>query len=111
MQGGRGIRQSRLDKVSVSHAQRFIDMNKHLEDLDNRGRRNNIRVRVIPESVDTDQIVPALQRVFNNLLDRQEDMEIEFVWAHRALRPRGPDTAPPRDNLLSSEFSVGGHNA
>lgn len=22
---------------------------------------------------------------------------MEFVWAHRALRPKGPDTAPPRD--------------
>lgn len=36
-------------------------------------------------------------RVFNSLLERQEDSDIEFVRAHRALRARGPDTAPPRD--------------
>lgn len=47
--------------------------------------------------MDHDQIVPALQRVFNSLLERQEDMEIDFVRAHRALRPKGPETAPPRD--------------
>lgn len=87
----------RLDQVTVSHAQHFIDLNRHVEDLDNRGRRNNIRVRGIPETVEADQITPALQRVFNSLLDRQEETEIEFVRAHRALRPKGPDTAPPRD--------------
>lgn len=87
----------RLEKVVDSHAEQFIEMNRHLEDLDNRRRRNNIRVRLIPETVDPDQIIPALQRVFNSLLERQEDMDIEFVRAHRALRARGPDTAPPRD--------------
>lgn len=87
----------RLESVADSHATHFIEMNRHLEDLDNRGRRCNIRVRGIPETVDPDQIIPALQRVFNSLLDRQEDTDIEFVSAHRALRARGPDTAPPRD--------------
>lgn len=77
---------SRLDKVTVSHSNHFIDMNRHLEDLNNRGRRNNIRVRGIPEIVDNDQIIPALQRVFNSLLERPKDTEVEFVRAHRALR-------------------------
>lgn len=86
-----------LEKVVVVHSSHFIDMNRHLKDLDNRGRRNNIRVREIPESVDMDQIIPALQRVLNSLLERQEDTEIDFVHAHRALRARGPDTAPPID--------------
>lgn len=88
---------NRLDRVVSSHAHHFIEMNRHLEDLDNRGRRCNIRVRGIPESVDTDQISHALQRVFNSLLERPEDTDIEFVRAHRALRARGPDTLPPRD--------------
>lgn len=47
--------------------------------------------------MDSAQIVPALQRVFNSLLERQEDTAIKFVRAHRALRARGPDMAPPRD--------------
>lgn len=93
----RDTRIHRLDKVTSSHARHFIEMNRHLEDLDNRGRRNNIRVRGIPESVLTDQIPSVLQRVFNSLLEKPEDTEIEFVRAHRALRARGPDTLPPRD--------------
>lgn len=51
---------NRLDRISTSHTNHLIDMNRHLEDLDNRGRRNNIRVRGIPETVDSDQIIPAL---------------------------------------------------
>lgn len=83
--------------MSASHNHHCIDMNRHLEDLDNRGRRNNICVRGIPETVEYVQIIPALQRVFSSLLERQEDMEIDFVRAHTALRPKGPDTAPPCD--------------
>lgn len=78
-------------------------MNRYLGDLDNRG---NIRVRGIPETVEPDQIIPALQRVFNSLLDRQEDMVINFVRAHRALRPRGPETAPPRDIICCLQSFV-----
>ena len=81
----------------TSHASHLIDINRHLEDLDNRGRRANIRVRGIPESVENAQIIPTLRRVFNSLLEGQEDAAIDFVRAHRALRPKGPDTAPPRD--------------
>lgn len=88
---------NRLDRVTQTQSQQLIEINKHLEDLDNRGRRNNIRVRGIPETVEADQITPALQRVFNSLLERPEETDIEFVRAHRALRARGPDNMPPRD--------------
>ena len=82
-------------------------MNRHIEDLDNRGRRCNVRVRGIPESVEADQIVTTLGSVFNSLLERQEDAPIGFVRAHRALRPRGSDTAPPRDIICCMEsFSL-----
>lgn len=95
----------RLENVVISHFSHLIEINRHLEDLDNRGRRNNIRVKGIPESVDTAQIIPALQRVFNSLLERQEDIEIEFVRAHRALRAKCPDTAPPRDIICCLQSS------
>ncbi|XP_073482001.1 vomeronasal type-2 receptor 26-like [Aquarana catesbeiana] len=69
----------KLEKINSSHSNHFIEINRHLEDLDNRGRRSNIWVRVIPETVDKDQIIPALQRVFNSLLERPEDTAIKFV--------------------------------
>lgn len=35
----------RLGKVTTSQSHHLIEINRHLEDLDKRGRRNKIRVR------------------------------------------------------------------
>lgn len=37
-----------VQKVVSVHAQHLIEMHRHMEDLDNRGRRRNLRVRGIP---------------------------------------------------------------
>lgn len=34
----------RLKNIANSHSSHLIEVNRHLEDLDNRGRRNNIKV-------------------------------------------------------------------
>lgn len=52
--------------------------------------------------MDTEQIPPVLQRVFNSFLERPEDTDIEFVRAYRA---RGSDTLPPRDICCLQNFS------
>lgn len=80
----------RLDNISANHSQHLIDLNRQIEDLDNRGRRHNIRVRGVPESVTPEQVGPTLTAIFNSLIDRPEQSSIEFDRAHRALRPRAP---------------------
>lgn len=45
-----------VQQVTSVHAQHLIDMHHHIEDLDNRGRRCNLRFRGIPESVEGPQI-------------------------------------------------------
>lgn len=54
-------------------------------------------MRGVPESVDPDQITSVLSYIFNNLLERPADTLIDFERAHRALRPRPCESAPPRD--------------
>lgn len=87
----------RLDNITATHSQHMIDMNRHIEDLDNRGRRHNIRVRGAPESVTPDKIRPPLSSIFKSLIERPEASPKEYDRAHRALRPRAPDNNPPRD--------------
>lgn len=87
----------RLASTVSSNATLLILINRHLEDLDNRGQRQNIRVRGIPEKIEPNQIKQALQAVFNDLLEHLRNTDIDFVRAHRALNPRPIDTAPPRD--------------
>lgn len=73
------------------------DLHRHMEDLDNRGRRYNVRVRGIPESIEQNHIIQATIQIFNDLLGRPPESPIEYERLHRALKPRGRDSDPPRD--------------
>lgn len=72
------------------------DTRLHLEDLDNRGRRNNIRVRGVPEAETTEDIPLILEAIFNQLLGLPLTTGIRMDRAHRALRPKRA-SGPPRD--------------
>lgn len=92
---GAAIQQVQQD--TSPHAQYLIDVHQHMEDLDNRGRRRNLRVRGIPESVEGPQLQSAVWAVFNTSLGRPPDAPFEMERCHRALRPLGRDTNPPRN--------------
>lgn len=78
-----------------AHTLQLREMQRHLEALDNRGRRNNLRVRGIPEAIEYDQIQQTVTAIFNNLLDRPATSPIEMERIHRALSPKWRDTDPP----------------
>lgn len=80
-----------------AHTLQLRDLNRHLEDLDNRGRRHNLRIRGLPETIDRDQLENSVINLFNNLLDRPPLSPIQMERIHRALRPKGRESDPPRD--------------
>lgn len=88
-----------MQQLTESHAIHLREINRHLEDLDNRGRCRNLRVRGIPESIDPSQLPLAVTTIFNNLLERPPDTPVAFERIHSALRPRGGDMDPPRDTV------------
>lgn len=88
-----------VQQLTESHAMHLREINRHMEDLDNRGRCRNLRVRGIPESIDPSHLSQAVTNIFNDLLERLPDTPITFERIHRALRPRGKDTDPPRDAI------------
>lgn len=58
---------TRLDDITEVHSQQLIDTNRQIEDLDNRGNRNNIRVRGSPKlcsQTRSDQCFPPYSIVF-----------------------------------------------
>lgn len=79
------------------------DLHCQIEDLENRSRRHNLRVRGLPESMDIDQISPTITEIFNNLLGRPPLTVIKMERVHRALKPRGKATDPPRDVICHIE--------
>lgn len=80
-----------------THTLQLRETQRRIEDLDNRGRRHNLRIRGLPESIEADNLTSAVTEMFNNLLDRPPQTRIELERIHRALRPKGRENDPPRD--------------
>ncbi|CAH2324830.1 Hypothetical predicted protein [Pelobates cultripes] len=60
------------------------------EDLNNRTRRNNIRVRGIPESVSTELLTDTLTVVYQNLLPESSTADLLIPrWVGGVLRDKG----------------------
>ncbi|XP_063819155.1 LOW QUALITY PROTEIN: uncharacterized protein LOC135057187 [Pseudophryne corroboree] len=70
------------------------------QDLENRERRSNIRIRNIPESVSMDNLEPYLHDLFSFLIPDLGAIQILLERAHRALRSKPRDGVPPRDVVL-----------
>lgn len=86
-----------VHQVPESHAVLLRDLNRQVEDLDNRGLRKNLPLRGIPESVEHQNLPQAVSNICNNLLGRPPDASVLMERIHRALRPRGRDNDPPWD--------------
>lgn len=80
-----------------THTMQLIEIQRRVEDLDNRGRRHNLRIRGMPEAITAEHLSPAVTGLFNDLLNRLPQTPISMERIHRALRPKGRDTDPPRD--------------
>ncbi|CAH2250291.1 Hypothetical predicted protein [Pelobates cultripes] len=74
------------------------------EDLNNRTRRNNIRVRGIPETISTDLLPDTLTEVFQNLLPEATAADLLMDRAHRTLRAPSANAATPRDIVVRLHF-------
>lgn len=73
------------------------EIQRHVEDLDNRGRRHNLRIRGMPEAITAEHLSLAITSLFNDLLNRPPETQISMERINRALRPKGRETDPPRD--------------
>ncbi|CAH2301246.1 Hypothetical predicted protein [Pelobates cultripes] len=72
-------------------------MRLHIDDLDNRSHRHNIRMRGRRETSDQENLHAQLTRLFSMILGRPPDAQVTMDRAHRALRLRPPPSTPPRD--------------
>ncbi|CAH2283088.1 Hypothetical predicted protein [Pelobates cultripes] len=75
----------------------LLSLRRQVEDLENRSRRQNIRIRGLPEP-DTAPLQDTLQALFRQILGEECPAVIKLVRAHRSLGPQRPD-GRPRDVL------------
>ncbi|OCT82206.1 hypothetical protein XELAEV_18024719mg [Xenopus laevis] len=89
-----------FDRVNDHHRYLYL-IKKQMEELDNRGRRNNLRIRGIPESVTQAELRTTVCAIFNTILGKAitEPLELDrdvaifpdLAWLtlqqRRALKP------------------------
>lgn len=78
---------SDLRKDHESLSKTVLKLQAHLEDLDNRNRRSNLRVQGIPETV----TLPTVQTLFQSLLPDSPLSVFTCDRIHRALCPKPPE--------------------
>lgn len=90
------------DRQDISdHAERLATMELKLEDLENRSRRANVRIRGLPET-HTD-LKGTVTTLFKALLPGTTEELLRFDRIHRALvKPRNADV--PRDIILRLHY-------
>uniref|UniRef100_A0A8C5PEA5 Uncharacterized protein n=1 Tax=Leptobrachium leishanense TaxID=445787 RepID=A0A8C5PEA5_9ANUR len=82
---------------------------RRLDDLDNRSRRHNLRIRGVPEQETA--LRRYLSNLFNTIVGSKTVSPTDLARAHRALRPQ-PDSpnAPPRDIVCYfTDFALKDH--
>ncbi|CAH2300845.1 Hypothetical predicted protein [Pelobates cultripes] len=86
--------QHRAAEVAVTRqGNMLLTLRRQVEDLENRSRRNNIRIRGLPET-GTEPLQTTLTDLFRQLLGAQAPEIIQLERAHRALGPVRQDGSP-----------------
>uniref|UniRef100_A0A8C5PZ89 Uncharacterized protein n=1 Tax=Leptobrachium leishanense TaxID=445787 RepID=A0A8C5PZ89_9ANUR len=89
---------SHVERLNGQMLTQAKQLHRHLDDVDNRGRRNNLRIKGYLEADSGKEDVKELLRgLFNDILGRSGEDILILDRAHRALRPRGSQNDAPRD--------------
>lgn len=73
-------------------------MQLHLEELEDRSRRNNLRLRSIPETIGPEGLEATVIALFHKVL-KTPPLSLELDRVHRIPGPRSSDLDRPRDVL------------
>uniref|UniRef100_A0A8C5M2A8 Uncharacterized protein n=1 Tax=Leptobrachium leishanense TaxID=445787 RepID=A0A8C5M2A8_9ANUR len=106
--------ETKTDELCLAHND-LVDAYKELKstheslllkvtDLEDRSRRNNIRVRGIPETIKPGDLTAYMRTLMRTLLPGKLDTELQLDRIHRIPKPRHLDQTVPRDVLMRVHF-------
>ncbi|CAH2282969.1 Hypothetical predicted protein [Pelobates cultripes] len=72
----------------------LLDVRRQVEDLDNRGKRCNIRIQGLPGSMQGEPLEAMLQTLFNFILGNEDPETFQLGHVHRAFRQTRSDGTP-----------------
>lgn len=89
-------RVSALEQSQDTHRDTAITLQLHMEDIEERGCRNNLWLRGIPEATGAENLGEMVAAIFRRVLETPP-MQLKLDRVHRALIPRSTDPDRPRD--------------
>lgn len=93
-----------LGKTSQDQQKHILGLALKTMDLENRGRRNNIRLRGIPETIGPDKLWDTVLTILNFYRGQPSQERLELDRVHRVPGPRGNNANNPRDVLCRVHF-------
>ena len=85
--------------------QEISKLKSHTEDLENRNRRNNLRLYGLPEALEGENLLTFLKKFLPDLLDLPESPSLNIQRAHRLGRIQQQSTKPRGIIMLFLEFT------
>lgn len=86
-----------LEEVRNAQAEALMVQQLRLEEIEDRSRRNNLRLRGLPAATGPEDLADTEAAIFRNIPGVDLPPRLEFDRVHRALGPRSADPARPRD--------------
>uniref|UniRef100_A0A1A8IZU7 L1 transposable element RRM domain-containing protein n=3 Tax=Nothobranchius TaxID=28779 RepID=A0A1A8IZU7_NOTKU len=93
-------RETRHERKLNHLLRRETELTNTCEDLQNRLRRNNMRIFQVPEESEGGNLIDFTKELLNKVLTLPSDLDIRIERAHRALQVR------PRDHLATPRSIV-----
>uniref|UniRef100_A0A8C5PLJ3 Uncharacterized protein n=2 Tax=Leptobrachium leishanense TaxID=445787 RepID=A0A8C5PLJ3_9ANUR len=93
-----------LARTTDTLSHRMDRMELALEDVANRSRRNNIRLRGLPESVQTRELHETVLGLLKRLVPEVPPAKLLMDRIHRALRAPRADSQQPRDVIFRLHY-------
>lgn len=87
-----------LERSQETQTSRAVDLQLHLEDLEDHSRRNSLRLRGIPETTGSEDLSASVTAIFQKLLGTAPPL-LELDRVHRTLGPKPSNPERPRDVL------------
>lgn len=77
----------RLKQVQDVQATSILTQQLRLEEMEDRSRRNNLRLRGLPEAMGSEDLAATALAIFRNIAGDTLPPTVSFDWIHRALGP------------------------
>lgn len=82
------------EKVANNNRRRICDLEQKIADLEDRSRRNNVRIRGVPEGAEGENVCQYVSKTLPKWLPKLKSPKPEIMRAHRVGPERSDDAGP-----------------